>query len=90
MEGTINLPLVQDRFAIRLVGYKDDIAGYIDNLTPAQAPIDYSFLVGALTGGAVTVPDGTLLTPATAAIDKAGRQLHGHLGRASVRCLAGQ
>ena len=70
LEGTLNLPLAQDRFAIRLVGYKDDIGGYIDNLTPAQAPIDYSFLVGALTGGAVTVPDGTLLTPATPAIDR--------------------
>lgn len=70
LEGTVNLPLVQDRFALRLVGYKDEIAGYIDNVTPARAPIDYSFLVGALTGGAVTVPDGTLLTPATGAIDE--------------------
>ncbi len=70
VEGTVNLPLVEDRFALRLVGYKDDIAGYVDNVTPAQAPIDYSFMVGALSGGAVTVPDGTLLTPATEAIDR--------------------
>lgn len=68
VEAAVNLPLVEDRFALRLVGYKDDIAGYIDNVTPAQAPVDYSFLVGALTGGAVSVPPGTLLTPATGAI----------------------
>lgn len=70
LEAALNLPLVEDRFALRLVGYKDDIAGYIDNVTPARAPIDYSFMVGALTGGAVNVPDGTLLTPASGAINK--------------------
>jgi outer membrane receptor protein involved in Fe transport len=69
VEGMVNLPLVNDKLALRLVGYKDDIAGYIDNVTPAQAPIDYSFMVGALTGGAVSVPPGTLLTPATGALD---------------------
>ncbi|HEY5755992.1 MAG TPA: TonB-dependent receptor [Steroidobacter sp.] len=70
VEGMVNLPLVEDQFALRLVGYKDDIAGYIDNKTPAQAPADYSFYVGALTGGAVTVPPGTLMTPATGALNK--------------------
>ncbi|MBL8268888.1 TonB-dependent receptor, partial [Steroidobacter sp.] len=59
-----------DKFALRLVGYKDEIAGYIDNVTPAQPASDYSFLVGALTGGAVNVPNGTLLTPASGAINK--------------------
>lgn len=70
LEAAVNLPLVQDKFALRLVGYQDDIAGYIDNKTPARGPIDYSFMVGALTGGAVNVPAGTLLTPATGAIDR--------------------
>ncbi|MFC4314268.1 TonB-dependent receptor [Steroidobacter flavus] len=70
VEGMVNLPLVEDQFALRLVGYKDDIAGYIDNKTPAQAPSDYSFYVGALTGGAVNVPPGTLMTPATGALNK--------------------
>jgi iron complex outermembrane recepter protein len=70
VEGMVNLPLLEDQFALRLVGYKDDIAGYIDNKTPAQAPSDYSFYVGALTGGAVIAPPGTLLTPATGALNK--------------------
>jgi outer membrane receptor protein involved in Fe transport len=69
-EAALNLPLVQDRFALRLVGYLDDVAGYIDNVTPAQAPFDYSAVVANLTGGAVAVPPGTLMTPATPAIDE--------------------
>ena len=69
VEGTVNLPLVQDRFAVRLAGYLDDIAGYIDNATPARPPFDYSAVVGNLTGGAVNLPPGTLLTPASPAID---------------------
>jgi iron complex outermembrane recepter protein len=69
VEAAVNLPLVQDRFALRLVGYLDDTAGYIDNVTPAQAPFDYSAAVANLTGGAVSLPAGTLLTPATAAIN---------------------
>jgi iron complex outermembrane recepter protein len=69
VEAAVNLPLVQDRFALRLVGYLGDVAGYIDNVTPAQAAFDYSAVVANLTGGALSVPPGTLLTPATAAID---------------------
>lgn len=69
IEATVNLPLVEDRFALRLVGYLDDIAGYVDNVVPAQAPFDYSSAVANLTGGAVVLPPGTLLTPATPAID---------------------
>ena len=66
---TLNLPLIQDRFALRLVGYLDDVAGYIDNVMPAQAPFDYSAVVANLTGGALSVPPGTLMTPATPAIN---------------------
>jgi len=27
---------------MRLVGYKDEVAGYIDNISPAQPAVDYS------------------------------------------------
>ena len=70
LEAVVNLPLVEDRFALRVVGYRDDVAGYIDNVTPAQAPFDYSAVVANLTGGAISLPPGTLLTPATPAINE--------------------
>jgi len=59
VEGVVNIPLVHDRLALRVVGYKDDIAGYVDNVSPAQAAVDYS--------GALGLPDGTLVTPAVPA-----------------------
>jgi iron complex outermembrane receptor protein len=62
VEGMVNIPLVQDRLALRLVGYKDDIAGYIDNVSPAVPSIDFSSALGA--------PDGTLVTPATPAFTR--------------------
>jgi iron complex outermembrane recepter protein len=62
LEGTVNIPLVQDRLALRLVAYKDDIAGYIDNISPARDPIDYSANLG--------LPDGTLVTPGIPAITR--------------------
>jgi outer membrane receptor protein involved in Fe transport len=62
VEGVLNLPLIQDHLAMRLVAYKDDIAGYIDNVVPNQPAQDYSAAFGA--------PDGTLVTPAIAAFTK--------------------
>jgi len=62
VEGVLNLPLIQDRLAMRLVAYKDDIAGYIDNVVPNQPAQDYSAAFGA--------PDGTLVTPAIAAFTR--------------------
>jgi outer membrane receptor protein involved in Fe transport len=56
VEGTVNLPLVKDRLALRVVGYKDDVAGYIDNVVSAQPAVDYS--------AALNLPDGLLVTPA--------------------------
>lgn len=89
VEAMLNLPLVQDRFALRLVGYLDDIAGYIDNVAPAQAPFDYSALVGNLTGGALTVPPGTLMTAATPAInEKDINSIDTSGGRVSARLQA--
>jgi len=62
VEGVVNLPLVQDKLALRLVGYKDDIAGYLDNVSPAQPAVDYSAALG--------LPDGSLVTPATPAFTR--------------------
>src|SRR5262249_55426231 len=59
VEGVLNLPLIQNQLALRLVAYKDDIAGYIDNVVPDQPPVDY--------GGILGLPPGTLVTPAVAA-----------------------
>jgi iron complex outermembrane recepter protein len=70
-EGAINIPLVKDRLALRLVGYKDDIAGYIDNVVPAQDPIDYSVLLDLLLGqDPGTTPEGTLVVPGNAAFSR--------------------
>jgi outer membrane receptor protein involved in Fe transport len=72
VEGTFNLPLVKDVFALRFTGYKDDIAGYIDNIVPAQAPIDWTAtgeaLLSLLTGQPVDLPDGALIVPGSGAI----------------------
>jgi outer membrane receptor protein involved in Fe transport len=57
-EATVNIPLVTDKLALRVVGYKDDIAGYIDNTFAGQPEIDWSAALGA--------PDGTLVSPAIA------------------------
>lgn len=54
-EGVLNLPIVADRLGLRVVGYQDHIAGYLDNVVPAADPIDYSAGFGA--------PAGTLVIP---------------------------
>ena len=61
-EGVINLPIVSDRLAARLVAYQDHIAGYLDNIVPAAAPLDYSAGLGA--------PAGTLVIPGHAAFTR--------------------
>jgi outer membrane receptor protein involved in Fe transport len=62
VEGVFNLPLIQDRLALRVVGYKDDIAGYIDNVVPTRPAVDYS--------GGFGLPTGSLVIPAVAAFTK--------------------
>jgi iron complex outermembrane recepter protein len=62
VEGVVNIPLVHDRLALRLVGYKDDIAGYVDNISTAQPAVDWSAGFG--------LPDGTLVTPAIPAFTR--------------------
>jgi len=54
-EGVLNLPLLADRLAVRLVAYEDHVAGYIDNHVPAAEALDYSDSVAA--------PAGTLVIP---------------------------
>ena len=54
-EGVLNIPLVSEQLAARLVAYQDHIAGYLDNIVPAAAPFDYS--------AALQAPDGTLVIP---------------------------
>jgi outer membrane receptor protein involved in Fe transport len=56
VEAAVNIPLVTDKLALRVVGYQHDIAGYIDNTFPGQPEIDWSSAFGA--------PDGTLVVPA--------------------------
>jgi len=53
VEGMINLPLIDDRLAMRLVAYHDTRGGYIDNVfsTFTRQPTDLSF--ATLTGGVV-------------------------------------
>ncbi len=62
LEGVINMPLISDHLALRLVGYKDDIAGYIDNVVPSRPADDYSASQG--------LPPGTVVTPAIAAFTR--------------------
>jgi iron complex outermembrane recepter protein len=50
IEGAVNLPIITDVLAARLVAYQDHIAGYIDNVVPAAAPLDVSSSVGAALG----------------------------------------
>jgi hypothetical protein len=80
VEGVVNIPLVQNRLALRVVGYKDDIAGYVDNVSPAQAAVDYS--------GALGLPDGTLVTPATPAFTHKDINSEGHVGCAHFPAVA--
>jgi len=61
-EGVINLPIVTDQLAARLVAYQDHIAGFLDNVVPAAAPFDYSAGLGA--------PPGTLVIPGHAAFTR--------------------
>ncbi len=57
-EAAVNIPLVTDKLALRVVGYQDDIAGFIDNTFEGQPEIDWSAVLGA--------PPGTLVSPAIA------------------------
>jgi outer membrane receptor protein involved in Fe transport len=55
-EGVLNVPLITNRLAARVVAYRDRIAGYIDNDFAGQPEIDYSDGFG--------LPSGSLVSPA--------------------------
>ena len=67
VEGAVNVPLIDDRLAVRLVAYKDDIAGYIDNVVPANPAVDWTEpgegFLAEFTGAPVDLPDGSLVIP---------------------------
>ncbi|MEP7242735.1 MAG: TonB-dependent receptor [Gammaproteobacteria bacterium] len=64
VEGMVNVPLVTDKLAARVVVYRDQIAGYIDNTFKGQEAVDYSGPLGQALG--VPLPPGTLVSPAIA------------------------
>jgi iron complex outermembrane recepter protein len=61
-EAAVNIPIVTDKLALRVVGYQDDIAGFIDNQFAGQPEIDWSAGLGA--------PPGTLVSPAIGAFTR--------------------
>jgi iron complex outermembrane recepter protein len=69
-EAAVNIPLVTDKLALRVVGYKDDVAGFIDNTFEGQPEVDWTatgeFIIGLLTGSSVDLPDRSLVSPAIA------------------------
>jgi outer membrane receptor protein involved in Fe transport len=69
VEGVVNLPLIDDRLALRLVGYQDYIAGYIDNRVPAAPANDVSAIAGLALIGA-PLPAGTVVVPGHSAFTR--------------------
>jgi iron complex outermembrane receptor protein len=64
VEAALNVPLVPDRFAVRFVGYVDEIAGFLDSEFAGQAAIDYTPIGEALLQlPPGSLPAGTLLIP---------------------------
>ena len=61
-DGVLNMPLVSDRLALRVVAYKDREGGYIDNDFAGQTALDYS--------DAFELPEGSLVSPAIAAFKR--------------------
>jgi iron complex outermembrane recepter protein len=61
-EAAVNIPLVTDKLALRVVGYQDELAGFIDNRFAGQPEIDWSSGFG--------LPDGTLVSPAIAPLTR--------------------
>jgi outer membrane receptor protein involved in Fe transport len=40
LEGYLSAPLIHDRLALRVVGYKDQIGGYLDDINLSEANVD--------------------------------------------------
>ncbi len=81
VEGTVNIPLITDQLALRVVAYQDDIAGYIDNKFAGQASVDY--------GAGFRLPAGLAHHARHPRLHPQGHQLRRHLGRARRARMAG-
>jgi iron complex outermembrane recepter protein len=77
VEGTVNFPLSEDRLALRLVGYKDEVAGYIDSVYAGRTQLDWTDLgedfVALYNGqdpGTMNLPPGSLVLPGIPAFSR--------------------
>ncbi len=61
-EGMLNLPLIEDRLALRVVGYDYQLTGFVDNHFPGNPEFDLSAIFGFVFVGA-PFPPGTIVTP---------------------------
>ena len=80
-EAAVNIPLVTDKLALRVVGYQDELAGFIDNRFAGQPEIDWSGGLGAAGRHAGQ--------PGDCAAHAARHQFAGHVGRARHIEVAG-
>ena len=61
-EGMLNLPLIEDRLALRVVGYDYSLSGFVDNEFPGNPQFDLSAIFGFVFIGA-PFPPGTIVSP---------------------------
>ncbi|MCY4563995.1 MAG: TonB-dependent receptor plug domain-containing protein, partial [Gammaproteobacteria bacterium] len=61
-EGMLNLPLIEDRLALRVVGYDYQLTGFVDNHFPGNPEFDLSAIFGFVFIGA-PFPPGTIVSP---------------------------
>ena len=80
-EAAVNIPLITDKLALRVVGYQDDIAGFIDNEFEGQPEtrLERRTRTAGRHAG----------QPGNRALHAARHQLPGHLGRARNTEVAG-
>ncbi len=61
-EGMLNLPVIEDRLALRVVGYSYSLSGFVDNEFPGNPQFDLSAIFGFVFIGA-PFPPGTIVSP---------------------------
>ncbi|MDE0348793.1 MAG: TonB-dependent receptor [Gammaproteobacteria bacterium] len=61
-EGMLNVPLIEDRLALRVVGYDYSLSGFVDNEFPGNPQFDLSAIFGLVFIGA-PFPPGTIVSP---------------------------
>ena len=83
-EGMLNLPLVEDQLALRVVGFDYQLSGFVDNRFPGTPELDLSPIFGFVFIGA-PFPPGTIVSPAVpASTDKDVNEEHTSGGRVSL------